>query len=136
MRIAAQGGPVVRLAFGDRSDESRRKARQASTELGSIRVHAANQVVLLVRHGPWAGRRAVIPATGIAVVRGLHGAVAVIAAIDLGVAVIEAATGIEVQAVDHPILPLRLVVDRGAFRVVYSQSHSWFDEDAVGLVAH
>ena len=77
-----------------------------------------------------------IPAGGVAVVGGFHGAVAVVAAVGLGVAVVEAAAGVEVLAVDDPVLPLRLVVDRGALRVVLAQAHARLDEDAVSLVAH
>ena len=85
-------------------------------------------------HGP--GATSVIPGRGVAEVGGFHGAVVIVAAVDLGVAVVEAAAGVEVQAVDHPVLPLRLVVHRGALRVVLAEAHARRDEDAVGLVAH
>ena len=85
-------------------------------------------------HGPVGAP--VIPGGGVAVVGGFHGAVVVVAAVDLGVAVVEAAAGVVVLAVNHPVLPLRLVVDRGAFRVVLAQAHARLDEDAVDLVAH
>ena len=39
-------------------------------------------------------------------------------------------------AVDDPVLPFRLVVDRGALRVVLAEAHARLDEDAVDLVAH
>ena len=105
-------------------------------DFGSIRVDAADQVVLLVGHDPRAGSASVIPGAGVAVVGGFHGAVVVVAAVGLGVAVVEAAAGVEVQAVDDPVLALRLVVDRGALRVVIAEAHARLDEDAVDLVAH
>ena len=77
-----------------------------------------------------------IPGRGVAEVGGFHGAVVVVAAVDLGVAVVEAAAGVEVLAVDDPVLPLRLVVDRGALRVVLAEAHARRDEDAIDLVAH
>ena len=51
-----------------------------------------------------------IPGGGVAVVCGFHGAVVVVAAVNLGVAVIEAAAGVEVVAVDDPVLPFGLIV--------------------------
>ena len=49
---------------------------------------------------------------------------------------IEKAAGVVVEAVDDPILPLRLIVHGGALRVVIADAHPWRDEDAVSLVAH
>src|SRR6185436_13518794 len=92
--------------------------------------------VLLVGHDPRTLGLPAIPGGGIAVVGGFHGAVVVVAAVDLGVAVVEAAAGVVVVAVDDPILPLRLVVDRGALHVVLAEAHARRDEDAVGLVTH
>ncbi len=126
---------MVRLALGDRGHESPGDARQVRAELGSIRVDAADQVVLLVGHDPRAGAAPAIPGAGVAVVGGLHGAVVVVAAVGLGVAVVEAAAGVVVMAADDPVLPLRLVVDGGALRVVLAEAHARRDEDAVGLVA-
>ena len=77
-----------------------------------------------------------IPIGRIAEVGGFHGAVVVVAAVDLGIAVVEAAAGVEVPAVDDPVLTLGLVVDRGALGVVFAQAHAGLDEHAVGLVAH
>ena len=39
-------------------------------------------------------------------------------------------------AVDNPVLAFRLIIHRRAFRVVLAQTHSGFDENAIGLVAH
>ena len=110
---------MVRFALGHRGDESPGDVRQVCAEFGSIRVDATDQVVLLVGHDPRAGRVPVIPGGGVAVVGGFHGAVVVVAAVDLGVAVVEAAAGVVVQAVNDPILSLRLVVDCGALRIVW-----------------
>ncbi len=38
--------------------------------------------------------------------------------------------------VHDPVLPLRLVVDRGAFHIVLAKSHAWFDERTIDLVPH
>ena len=76
------------------------------------------------------------PGCGVAVVGGLHGAVVVVAAIDLGVAVIETATGVEMQAVDDPVLSFCLVINRGASGVVVAKPHARLDENAVSLVPH
>ena len=38
--------------------------------------------------------------------------------------------------VDDPVLPLGLVVDRGAFHIVLAKPHARFDEHAVDLVPH
>ena len=77
-----------------------------------------------------------IPGRGVAVIGRLHGAVAVVAAVGLGIAVIEAAAAIIVAAVDDPVLPLGLVVDGGALGVVPAQAHARRDENAIDLVAH
>ena len=124
LRIASHGGPVMWLALGHRGDESPGDIRQVRAEFGAIRVDAADQVVLLVGHDPRAGRVAVIPAGGVAEVGGLHGAVVVVAAVDLGVAVVEATAGIEVPAVDNPVLSFRLIVDGSALGVVHAQAHA------------
>jgi hypothetical protein len=84
-------------------------------------------------HGPAADR----DTTGrVAEVRRLHRSVAVVAAVDLGVAVVEAAAGVVVEAVDDPVLSFGLIVNRGADRIVVAKAHARFDEDAVDLVAH
>src|SRR4029453_16694010 len=113
LRIAAHRGPVARFPLGDRGHEAPCDARQVCTEFGSIRVDTTYQVVFLVGHDPWAGRRPAIPSGGIAIVGRLHSAVAVVAAVNLGVAVVEAAAGVIVMAANNPILPLPLVVDSG-----------------------
>src|SRR5204862_2404729 len=104
LRVAAHGGPVVRFALGHRGHESPGDIRQVWAAFGSICCDTTHQVVLLVRHDPRAGRRPVIPSAGVTVVGGFHGAVVVVAAVDLGVAVIEAAAGIVMPAVNEPIL--------------------------------
>ena len=71
-------------------------------------------------HGP--GAVAVIPGGGVAEIGGFHGAVVVGAAIDLGVAKVEAAAGVVVLAVNYPVGPFRLVVDRGARRIVVAEA--------------
>ncbi len=77
-----------------------------------------------------------IPRGAVSVIGRFHGAVVVVAAVDLGVAVIEAAPGVIVQAVDDPIGAFCLVVDCCAFCVILAQPHTWRYEDAICLVAH
>ena len=83
-----------------------------------IRVHAADKVVLLVGHDPRTGAVAVVPGALGTEVSGLHGAVAVIAAVGLGVAVVEAASGVVMVAADDPVLAFSLVVNCGAVGIV------------------
>ena len=53
-----------------------------------------------------------IPGIGVTEVSGFHGAVAIIAAVNLAIAIVEAASAVIVMAVHDPVLPLRLVIDR------------------------
>jgi hypothetical protein len=106
------------------------------TPFGAILVDATDEIVLLVGHNPRTVSAAAIPRRRVPEVQGFHGAVVVIAAVDLRIAVVEAAAGVEMLAIDDPVLPLRLVVDRGAFHIVLAKSHAWFDEHAVDLVPH
>ena len=133
--VAAHGSPVVRFAVGRGRHESPLDDRQVAV-LGSIRGDTTHQVVLLVGHDPRSGRRAVIPRRGVAEVSGFHGSGVIIAAVNLGVAVIKAAAVVVMMAVHDPILPFRLVVHRGAVRVVVAKTHARRDEDAINLVAH
>ena len=136
MRVASEGSPMMRFALGHRGHESPGDVRQVGTELGAIGVYAADEVVLLVSHDPRAGRIAMIPRRGVTEVSGLHGAVVVVAAVNFGVAVVEAAAAIEVLTVNDPVLSLSLIVDRGALGVVLAEAHARRDEDSVGFVAH
>src|SRR6185369_6799721 len=103
---------------------------------GSFVVDTAHQVVFLVGHDPRTGSRTAIPGGGVAVIGGLHGAVAIVAAVGLGVAIVETATGVVVLAVNNPILPLRLVVDRGTLSIILAKAHARLDEETVDSVAH
>src|SRR3954452_7964028 len=104
----------MRFTLGHRGHESPGDARQVGAEFGTIRVDAAHEVILLVGHDPRSGTAPAIPGGGVSVIRGFHGAVVVVAAVDLSITVVEAAAGIVVMAVDHPVLTLGLVVDCGA----------------------
>src|ERR1700733_12595116 len=104
------------------------------TAFGTILVDATNEIVLLVGHDPRTVTISAIPRRGVPEVKGFHGAVVIIAAVDLGVAVVETATGVEMLTIDDPVLPLRLVVDCGAFHIVLAESHARFDEHTVDLV--
>ena len=134
--VAAHGGPMVRFAFGDCGHEPPGDDRQARTVFGSIRVDTTHQVVLLIGHDPRARGRAVVPRCGVAIVSGFHGAVAIVAAVGFGVAVVEAAAAVVVVAVNDPILPLRLIIHCGAMRIVPPEAHARCDKDAVNFVAH
>ena len=127
---------MVRFAFGDGGHESPVDTGQIWASFGSIRIDAADEVVFLVGHDPRSIITSVIPGACVAVVGGFHRSVIVVAAVSLGVAIIKAAAGVEVQAINHPILSLRLIVNRGAFRVVDADAHARLDKDAIELVAH
>ncbi len=134
--VAAHGSPAVRFSFGDCGHEAPGDARQVHAKFGSIRIDAPYKIVLLVRHNPRAGRMAVKPSASIPEIGRFHGPIVVVTAVDFGVTVVEAASGVVVQAVDHPVLPLCLIIDCRAFRVVLAKSHSGLDENAVNLVSH
>src|SRR6185437_3945817 len=121
----------MRSAFGHGSDEPPCNVRQIHAVLGTIRINATDEIVFLVRHDPRAGKSSVIPRRSVAVVCGFHGAVIVVAAISFGVTVVEAATIIEVQSVDDPVLPLSLIIHCSASGIVITKPHAWLDEDAI-----
>src|ERR1700733_5638491 len=106
------------------------------TAFGTILVDATNEIVLLVGHDPRTVTAPAIPRRGVPEVEGFHGAVVIIAAVDLGIAVVETATGVEMLTIDYPVLPLRLVVDCGAFHIVLPESHARFDKHTIDLVPH
>jgi hypothetical protein len=126
----------MRFALGDGGHEPGGDARQIGAEFRrATRVDAAHQVVLLVCHDPRAGWISVIPGAGGAEVAGFHRAVAIVAAVDLGIAVVEAATAVVVLTIDDPVHTLGLVVDRDAVGVVVAETHAGLDENAVRLVS-
>ena len=126
----------MRLAVGEGRHEAPGDALEAlAVFVVGIVVDTTHEVVLLVGHDPRAGSIAVIPDRLVAVIRGLHRAVAVVTAVGLGIAVVEAAAGIVVESVDDPVLAFRLVVDSSALGVVPAIAHSGSDEHAVDLVA-
>ena len=128
---------MVRLAVGRGRDEAPGDGLEALAELVlRVVIDTAHEVVLLVGHDPRTRGLAVVPRRLVAEIGGLHGAVAVVAAVGLGIAVVEAAAGVVVVAADHPVLALGLVVHGRADRVVEAQAHARGDEDAVHLVAH
>ena len=77
-----------------------------------------------------------VPRRLVAEVGGFHRTVAVVAAVGLGIAVVEAASGIVMVAADYPILAFGLVVHGRAHGIVQAQAHARGDEQAVDLVAH
>ena len=77
-----------------------------------------------------------IPRRRVAVVGSFHGAVVIVAAVDLGIAVVEAAAGVEVETVNDPVLSLRLIVDCSALHVILPEAHARLNENTVDLVAH
>ena len=135
--VAAHRAPVVRLAVGHGRNKTPVHAVQAAAVfVVGVRIHAAHQVVLLVGHNPRSIAFAIVPAPGIAEVSGFHGAVTVVAAIRLGITVVEAAAGIVMLAAEHPVLALGLVVHGRAGGVVQPQAHTRSDEDAIDFVTH
>ena len=135
--VAAHGAPVVRFAIGGCRHEAPADAGQALAILVvRIGVHASHEVVLLVGHDPRTRSVTVVPQRLVAVVGGLHGAVAVVAAVGLGVAIVEAAAGIVVVSVDDPVLAFGLVVDSRAVRVVLPQAHARHEEETIDFMPH
>ena len=125
----------MRLAVRKSGDETPGDALEAlAIFVVGIVVDTADEVVLLVCHDPRAGSVAMIPHRLVAVVCGLHGAVAVVTAVGLGVAVVEAASGVVMVAVDDPVLAFGLVIHGSALGVVPAVAHARGDEHAVDLV--
>ena len=79
--------------------------------------------------------RAVAPDLDVAEVDGFHGAVAVVVAVGLGVAVVEAAAAVVVGAVEDGVHALGVVAGGDAVGVVVAVAGAGGDVDAVGLVA-
>ncbi len=77
-----------------------------------------------------------IPGSRISKIERFHRAVVIVTAIGLRVAVVEAATCIEVLSVDDPVFSFRLIVDCCALRIIMAQAHSRLNESAVDLMAH
>src|ERR1700728_923492 len=126
----------MRFSLADGGHETPGNTGQIGAAFGTILIDATNEIVLLVGHNPWTVTISAKPRRGVTEVEGFHGAIVIIAAVDLGIAVVETATGVEMLTIDDPVLPLRLVVDCGAFHIVMAQSHARFDEHTVDLVPH
>ena len=127
----------MRLSVGCGGNETPADAGQVGAVLVvRIRIYATHQVILLVGHDPWSGSLSAIPGRLVAEIGSLHGAVTVIAAVCLGVAVVKAAAGVVVMSVYHPVLAFGLVIDCGAVGIVPAQAHSGGDEDTIYLVSH
>src|SRR5947208_15674115 len=126
----------MRFSLSNCSHEAPVDVRHIDAQFGSIPVDASDQIVLLVRHNPGAGGISVIPRASIPEIGGFHGAVVVITAVDLGIAVVEAAAGVVVETDNDPVLSLRLVIDCCALGIILAQSHSGLDENTVGFVSH
>ena len=99
-----------------------------------VLVHSGEQTVLQVGHDPRAVARTVAPDLDVAEVDGLHGAVAVVVAVRLGVAVVEAAAAVVVRAVEDRVHALGVVPGGDAVGVVVAVAGAGRHEDAVGLV--
>src|ERR1043165_1643070 len=124
------------FTFGHCGHESPGDGRQGWTVFRSIWNYATYKIVFLISHDPRTGRDSVIPGTRISIVGGFHGAIVVVAAVDFCVAVVKAAAGIEVVAVNDPVLPFCLIVNCCALRVVLTEPHAWRDENAIDFMAH
>src|SRR5581483_3764614 len=88
-----------------------------------------------VGHDPRAVAGAVAPDLDVAEVDGLHGAVAIIVVVRLGIAVVEAAATVVVRAVEHRVLALRVVTRRDTAGRVVTVAVTSRDVDPVRLVA-
>ena len=90
--ISAHGAPVVRLAVCGSGHEAPVDALEGLAELVvRVRIHAAHEVVFLVGHDPWTRTVSVVPGSLGSEIRGLHGAVSVVTAVGLGIAIVKAA---------------------------------------------
>ena len=98
-------------------------------------VGAGVQAVLHVGHDPRAVAGAEAPDLDVAEVDGLHGAVAVVVVVGLGVAVVEAAAAVVVRAVEDGVLAFRVVAGGDVLGAVVAVAVAGGDVDAVGLVA-
>jgi len=125
----------MRLTVGGSCDESPSDARKTLAVLIVRAVgHTTNEVVLLVGHDPRTRSVTMVPERLVAIVCGLHGTVTVIAAVGLGVTVVEAAAGVEVMTVDDPVLAFCLIIYCSTPRIVLTHTHSRNDEDTIDLV--
>src|SRR3954453_7073708 len=130
--VAAADGPVVGFALDDGGDE-------AVADRGVVRVVAGVdsgvEAVREVGHDPGAVAGAVAPDLDVAEVDGFHGAVAVVAAVAFGVAVVEAAAAVVVGAVEDGVHAFGGVAGGDPVGVVVAVAGAGRDVDAVGLVA-
>src|SRR5581483_11400534 len=132
LRVAALDRPVVRAAVDDGGGVPVVDRRVVGVV---ARVDSGEQAVLQVRVDPRAVAGAVAPYPDVAEGDRFHGAVAVVAAVGLGVAVVEAAAAVVVRAVEDGVLALGVVTGRRAGRGVVPVAGARRDVDPVGLVA-
>ena len=125
-----------RLTVSHGGHEPPGNARQAFTILVvRIRIHATDEVVLLVGHDPRTRSLAMEPERLVSVICGLHGTVAVVTGVGLGIAVVKAAARVVMMAVDHPILTFSLVIDSDAVGVILTHTHTRHKEYSIYLMA-
>src|SRR5215469_14619591 len=132
LRVAAEDGPVVRLALDHRGGEPEVGGRVGRVEAGAL---AGEQAVLHVGHDPRAATRAAAPGGFRPEVDGFHVAGAVVVVVRLCVAVVEAASVVCVRAVEDGVLALGRVAGRDARGAVVAVAVARGDEDAVNLRA-
>src|SRR5438270_13927508 len=89
----------MRFTLGDSCHEPPGDRRHLCACLGSIGVDAAYEIVLLVSQDPWAWRDSPIPASGVAVLGRLHGAVFIVAAVDLGISLVAVTAVVDVTCI-------------------------------------
>src|SRR5579871_713047 len=130
--VAAADGPEVRAALDDRGGEAVVDRRVVAVV---ARVHPAEQAVLQVGHDPRTVAGAVAPGRLVAEVDGLHVTVAGVGVAGLRVAVVEAAAGVVVGAVEDRVLALGVVTGGDAAGGVVAVAGAGRDEHAVDLVA-
>lgn len=123
--------PQVWPSLDGRSDEPVRDGRVASVV---ARAGAREEAVLEIGHDPRAAAGARAPAGAVAIVDGLHVAVARIGTAGLGIAVVEAAAAVVVSAVKHCVDALGRVACSCAAGSVVAVAGAGRDEDAVRLL--
>ena len=127
-RVGAADRPLARLPLDDGGDEAGGDGRVARVLGGAL---AREQAVLEIGHDPGPAAGAGAPDGAVAVVDGLHVAVARVRVAGLGVAVVEAAAVIVVRPVDDGVDALRRVALRRPAGGVAAVARAGRDEDAV-----
>src|SRR5581483_6070284 len=131
VRVASPDRPVIGSALHHSGDDVKIDALVTSIEM---LVDTGKQPIFQVGHNPGTIASTEAPHFDIAEVDRFHMAVAGIVVARLGVAVIEAASAIEVRAVEDGVLALGIVAGRDARGMIVAVSGARSDKDAIDVV--